>query len=157
VPLLLPKRTRLVATLALVLAIPQLVYYFGPHLEQYNQQIRGYRDHQDVMFRTAEFPSGTQVHFISNDLVFSLHIETLKQFWHLDMGFDVQTSEEFIRDGVLDLGVDHAFFFEPANTAVRALLRRRYHLSQSPEWSRYNVPRDRQYLLLYYDAPDDSP
>jgi hypothetical protein len=152
VPLLLPQRTRLLGALALLLAVPQLVYYFGPHLEVYNQQIRGYRDHQDVMFRAAEFPPDTQVHFISNDLVFSLHVETLKRFWNLDMVFDVQTSEEFIRDTALDMDVDHAFFFEPANTAVRTLLRRRYHLSQPPEWSPYNVPRDRQYLLLYYHA-----
>jgi hypothetical protein len=154
-PLLLPARPWLIGALALALAVPQLAYYFGPHLDLYNRQVREYHDHQDVLYRAAQFPPGTFVHIISGDLVWLPHLETLKRFWTLDIAFRVVSSDEFIREDLLDLppGRDHAFFFEPENVAVINLLRQRLNLDEPPRWSPYNVPRERQYVLLYYHPP----
>jgi hypothetical protein len=153
-PLILPERSldrRLVTALALALAIPQLVYYAGPHLEMYNQQIREYRDHQDVLYRSRQFPAGTHVHIITRQLVFMPHVETLTRFWNLNVGVEVQTPEEFMAEGLpnLSLGANHAFFFEPDNLTIPALLEQRLNLEPPPQWSLFNVPRDKQYLLYY--------
>jgi len=151
----LPVRPWMIGALALALAVPQLVYYFGPHLDLYNRQIREYHDHQDVLYRAAQFPPGTFVHIISGDLVWTPHLETLKRFWNLDIAFRALSSDEFIREGLSDLpsGRDHAFFIEPGNIAAMNLLRQRLNLEGPPQWSPYNVPRERQYVLLYYHPP----
>ena len=96
------------------------------------------------------------MHIISGELVFRPHIETLTRFWNLDVVVEAQSSDRFIREGLRNLtpGVDHAFFFEPENLAVRNLLRQRLDLQAPPEWSPYNVPRERQYVLLYYSPAD---
>jgi hypothetical protein len=49
-------------------------------------------------------------------------------------------------------GTDYAFFVEADDTATLGLLRERYGL-KGGTFSPFNVPPEKQYMLLYYESP----
>ncbi len=68
-PLLNMRSWTITKALLMVLAVSQLVYYFGFHLGYYNRQILGLRRHYDVVYRTRELPLDTIVYFNYDDPV----------------------------------------------------------------------------------------
>ena len=82
-PLILPNRTQgfkpLVGSMgavAVALAIPQLAYYFGPHLALFNLQIREWRDHRMCCIAP---PNSPPVHTCTSSLASWFSGRTLKR------------------------------------------------------------------------------
>jgi hypothetical protein len=87
--------------------------------------------------------------------VWKLNIETLLDFWDLDLNihawYPSEIRHSYLR-AISRVHVDHAFFIAPEDTATLATLRRYFHLLP-PEYSPFNIPVENQ-LTLYY-APGD--
>jgi hypothetical protein len=149
--LLLPERRAwlLAGALTIVLAVLQIGYYFGPHLSVYNYQVRLFDDGQDALFRSADFPPGTQVHVIGFVPLYEFDREVMLRYLgldiHLDVWWDRLTHERIVG---LPRDVDHAFFLEPEDTYSLDIIRQYFDL-EPPQYSPFNVPADRQ-LVLYY-------
>ncbi len=153
-------RWRRVATIAFgsllaVIAVRQALYYFGEHLPLYNQQIRPFHDHQDVGFRAADFPPGTQVYLLTDDLTYAPHVQVM--FRLMGVQVDIAMIQPFVfpyeRAHTLPSGVDYAFFIVPEDGATLWRLRRVYgDRLEGPYFSPYNVPQDKQYALYYVRA-----
>lgn len=133
------------------LAAVQILYYFGPHLARLNEQIRPARDHQDVAWRALDFPPGTQVFLFTDELTFYPHIEILENYVNHDLNLHINHPLHLMLRGNSRLpdNSDLAIFMQPNN---RDLLR---YLSQiftipKPQYSPYNVPADKQYVLYYF-------
>lgn len=143
-----------VPILVSILGIAQIGYYFGPHLTLYNLQIRPEaHDQQDVIFRARDFRPGTKVYLITDDPDIYAPVPIfLGQFWGLDVELVFATPDDFAAGAIIWGGTDYAFFVEKDDTATLALLRQRFGL-ENGIFSPYNVPLDKQYILLYYKSP----
>lgn len=137
-----------------ILGIAQIIYYFGPHLALYNVQIRPEaHDQQDVIFRARDFRPGTKVYLITDDPDIYAPVPIfLGQFWGLDVELVFATPETFAAGAIIWGGTDYAFFVEKDDIATLTLLHERFGL-EGGEFSPYNVPPDKQYVLLYYRSP----
>jgi 4-amino-4-deoxy-L-arabinose transferase-like glycosyltransferase len=162
-PLLWPfstPRRGLLALAALILMLPQVIYYFAAHIPIYNEQVRPFTDHIDVMYRARSLAPDTSIYLIYNkSVVYVPHYETLKPFWKFYRRFYVRPADKltFLLLQDLPRDVNYAFFVEPGDAATISWLHQNFALSQ-PRYSPYNVPWDKQYVLLYaaaaYNAPD---
>ncbi len=137
-----------------ILGIAQVAYYFGPHLALYNIQIRPEaHDQQDIVFRAQGFRPGTKIYLVTDDPdIFAPVPIFLSQFWGLDVELVFATPEAFASGAIIWGGTDYAFFVEKDDTATLTLLHERFGL-QGGTFSPYNVPPEKQYLLLYYKSP----
>lgn len=146
-------RARLMLVLALLLALPQLFYYFGPHLTLYVPQSMRYPDHIDVAYRAREFPPETRVYIIHlpESAVYEPHYTILKRFWNLDIYFDAIDSTAVTVENLRMMPRDHdtAIFVELRNVAALRALNEVFGPLTGLEFSPYNVPFDRQYGMLY--------
>jgi hypothetical protein len=136
------------------LGLAQIPYYFGPHLEINNRQVRRYDlDFHDVMFRSRDLPAGTHVILITNDALWWPHITGMIVFWKLDITFETWSSDDLVGDhlGALDRRNAYAFFVKPTDDVTIRLLHEMFDDLQGPIMSpdRYNVPRDRQYWMYF--------
>ncbi len=162
VPLILPTwlNARLGAVLmsgaALAIAAIQIGFYFGPHLQFYNQQIRPIPDDEDALFRSVPFPPGTMIHLVTDEKIADSYVYGLLGYLadHLTVAIihPNELTPEFFAS--LPRSVDHAFYVEPLDTATPPLLAQHFTL-QPPAYSPFNVPREKQYVL-YYAASDDG-
>jgi Dolichyl-phosphate-mannose-protein mannosyltransferase len=142
-----------IVCLAVFLAIIQVNYYFNEHLPLYNQQFRinwPHPDGQDAALRSIDFPSGTQVHIISDippDMFFT---RGMLHFFTDDVELDTLPSRLFTPTylSILPKDIDHAFFIEPKDRRVLALLENYYELTP-PQQSPYNLPIEKQFRLYY--------
>src|SRR5690606_15796445 len=147
---------RLASSLVMVVCAVHVIYYFGPHLAQYNLQIRPGHDQQDVIFRAQAFPPQTEVIIISDDSdiwLFTLHL--LADFWEIDIFAKHFYTPHMLQYNQLDRlrrGVDYAFFVEQDDTETQALLREKFGPVEGT-LSPYNVPLEKQFMLLYYVNP----
>jgi 4-amino-4-deoxy-L-arabinose transferase-like glycosyltransferase len=137
-----------------VLGIAQIIYYFGPHLALYNLQIRSEaHDQQDIIFRARDFRPGTKIYLVTDDPdIFAPVPIFLSQFWGLDVELVFAMPESFAAGAIIWGGTDYAFFVEKDDTATLTLLRERFGL-ENGIFSPYNVPPEKQYMLLYYQSP----
>lgn len=143
------------AGLAVICAIIQIAYYFGPHLEYFNRQSRGSRfarDAQDAVLRSRDFPSRTQIHIIDEYIANQGEAQMMLTFFSPDKHMRVITYD---RDDLtprdlaeLHMGSDHVFFIEPDDRQILALLRHYFYLRE-PELSPYDTPPDKQYVMYY--------
>jgi 4-amino-4-deoxy-L-arabinose transferase-like glycosyltransferase len=147
-----------VVILVSVLGSAQIVYYFGPHLALYNRQIRPEaHDQQDIVFRARDFRPGTKVYLVTDDPdIFAPVPIFLSQFWGLNIELVFTTPENFAAGAMIWGGTDYAFFVENDDRATLALLHERFGLKDGT-FSPYNVPPDKQYMLLYYKSPAPYP
>ena len=136
-----------------MLLTAQVVYYFGLHLPVYNRLIRPNHDQQDVVFRARALPPGTQVYLVSDDYdIFMPLLHLLVDFWGLDMPMQHLYYHDFAEDHILENMEDirgYAFFVEQDDVATLMLLRETLGEAQA-SFSPYNVPREKQYVMLYY-------
>lgn len=154
VPLILPGRSRLQAVALLVLGVglatAQVDYYFGPHLQRYNVQVRRGMDAYDAILRSVAFPPGTRVHLVSVEVFSASYATDMLSFFvddpHVDVVAPQDVSPEYLAG--LPRNVDHAFFVERRDRRTPALLRQHFHL-QTPAYTPYEVP-DGRALILYY-------
>jgi len=144
-------RFRVAVALALMIGVGQVIYYFGPHLEVFNQQIRYYRDYVDAYHRATAYPPDTAVIFISDDHVHEPYIDILKDLWERDMPVMHYYYLDFTYRVLRDLShhVNYVFFVQRDDAMTPALLRLEFHL-EGPYFSPYDdVPADKQYALYY--------
>ena len=138
----------------------QAAYYWGPHLERYNQQLRlhhRFPDGYDAVFRAVEFPRRTQVHIISTRPFSAMDAQGLADYlrgtyW---INIDTLTPAQMDKPYLLGLpcGVDHAFFIELNNRWTLAKLQRYFYLRPASSSPYRDVIPDERELVLYY-APN---
>lgn len=165
--LILPEKTRvqiiLMSVLAIIFGIAQVNYYFEWHLPLYNFSSRAalpHRDGQDAVLRSLNFPSGTQVHILSDAPPNSHYTGGLLAFLAGDtVSMDIITMADFTQEYIDNMrtDVDHAFFVDWETGGLELLLRDRFDV-QPPLYSPFDIPTSQQYILYYarhreQDAP----
>lgn len=134
--------------LVAMLGVVQVGYYFGPHLELYNQQLRPNYDSTDAMFRSVNFPRGTQIYLISDPTIDGSYTTQVMQF--LMDGTDLHVLDHLTPDylNTLSRAVDQAFFISPHDDASLKLLESEFIL-EGPSLSPYDVPHNTEFVLYY--------
>jgi hypothetical protein len=144
---------RLLVEAAIMLALTQAVYYYGQHLERYNQQIRPYYDFIETAARARNFPPGTHIHIITRDAYSDWQYGVTTSYYGLDVRWEQILPANFRESDLRGLPreVDHAFFVLPDD--IRSLATIRGVFAAGPaQNSPYHVPLNRQYLLIYVPA-----
>lgn len=150
-----PGRIMLLAAIAICLGAAQLIYYFGPHLQAYNAQMRVYPDAEDAMFRAIALPQGTQIHVYGDTVPTGSYLNGVVGY--LADGFTVAVqvpnaiTQQYV-DG-LSMGFNQAFFLTPDDGRTLAMLQTRFKNLQGPFSSPYLDPSFKQYWLYYAPAP----
>lgn len=155
-----PRLRPAAALLLVALATGQVLYYFGPHLALYNQQIRPFLDHQDVGFRSLDMPPGTEVYLLSNELTFKPHITTMQRLADVQMDLFIVNPGLFVLVGLEHLrpGRPYAFFVLPDDGETIRSLRARFGPDlHGPYFSPFNLPLDKQYALYSVPAAPGAP
>jgi 4-amino-4-deoxy-L-arabinose transferase-like glycosyltransferase len=146
------RQGALLWVLVIICAIGQMLYYFGPHLASYNRQIRQGMDAEDALFRSAQFPPGTQVLIVTSDpTITEAYAQTLLQF--LADGLEVKLLTELTPAALARLSPDrdHAFFIAPGDQhSIDALTG--YFDAQPAQSSPYPIPPEQAYLLYYLSS-----
>lgn len=136
------------------LAVLQLLYYFGPHVEFEVSHLRSEfppRDGEDAMFRAAAFPPGTWVHLISDEPFSAMYAQQMVDFMASGLTVRAMTPAEVTGGylATLPRTVDQAFFLAPEDAGTLMLIYENFPLVGPPEMSPYDVPLDEQYVLYY--------
>lgn len=143
-------RNLLLMSIGVFFGIAQVIYYFGPHLETYNRQLRPFYDSEDAMFRAAALPSGTQVHVFTDYAPTDAYLSGVLGF--LSDGFTVSARALDDIDATYLAGLprtlNQAFFLEPEDGTTLGLLQTQFTL-EGPFASPYNIAPGKQ-LLLYF-------
>ncbi|HEX2906319.1 MAG TPA: glycosyltransferase family 39 protein [Phototrophicaceae bacterium] len=138
---------------AVVLAVAQVNYYFNVHLPTYNHQFREilrYRDGQDAMLRSLDFPPTTRIHLISSQPLPEDYITGLLRFMNDSLQVDFMNANELT---VLDLqrlplGADHAFYVEPEDVRVIDLIQEHF-FTEAAQASPFGLALWAQFDLYY--------
>ncbi|MBN2305057.1 MAG: glycosyltransferase family 39 protein, partial [Anaerolineae bacterium] len=144
----------LVVIVVLLSAVGQVAYYFGPHVDWANYHLRyakGYRDGEDAMFRSVDFPPGTWVHLVSEDRFPQNYAQYMIKYLADDVTVYSRQPWE-ITAGYLSSfprSVDHAFFLEPDDAETLRLIYEEFPLVSEPQLSPYDVPLEKQFVLYY--------
>ncbi|MBN1681720.1 MAG: glycosyltransferase family 39 protein [Anaerolineae bacterium] len=142
-----------IVLLVIGLAAGQIVYYFGPHIDRYNTVIRAgkhYPDGEDAIFRSVNFPPGTQIHLISTTVFPQSYASDAIHFLADDLEVETLSPDEITMAYVWNLrrDVDHAFFIEAGLTGPLELLEDSFQL-QPPVYSPHDIPPGEEYVLYY--------
>ncbi len=152
-------RPILVGAMLCILLTANALYYFGPHLRTYNEQLRAansFRDSEDAMLRAMALPPSAAVHLISESTIDETIPRDLRMFLtrRKAMILPVLQGETFTQAYLDELprDVDHAFFIEVNSTNAIAMVEAEFPLVQ-PSFSPYrNVSPQKQFVLLYVPA-----
>jgi hypothetical protein len=160
-PLLWPPRwpesiQRLIlAALVLTIITWQALYYFGPHLDLFNREVRLHvnYDVEDALLRAQDFAPFTEIHIIATRVLPQSDAQWFANFLADDLIVTIQAPEDV---QVVDLKqlpreVDHAFFVpadEPATLATLEAVFGFYPIQTTP----YDVPHGKALLLYYVPA-----
>jgi hypothetical protein len=143
-----------------VVALAQVGYYFGPHLEVFNVQVRdskGYADGIDAALRAAQLPGNTQVYLVGKPI----HDQNVPRAWLGFLSRDGDptryfpllsvTPDTISHKFLLDLphGVNYAFFVEPDEANALRLLMRYFPNAEPPRYSPWDIPAHKEYILIY--------
>jgi 4-amino-4-deoxy-L-arabinose transferase-like glycosyltransferase len=142
--------------LVAALAVGQVAYYFGPHLEYYQVQSRtGWdqkpiKDIHDAVLRSVNFRPGTWIHVITDPELDGNYGNEMLRFFADNLELVSTTPEQLTPEYFkrLKRQVDHAFFIAPEDTYTLNILKH-YLILDPPEVSPYDMPPGTQ-LILYY-------
>jgi 4-amino-4-deoxy-L-arabinose transferase-like glycosyltransferase len=150
------SRNILVSAIVVIFAAGQVVYYFGPHLAFYNDQIRPHPDEEDAMFRSASFPPFTRIHLITTTSPDQSYMYGVLGFVADNLSLDILTPEQLTPEYLAGLShrLDNAFFIEPSDVTSFARLREYFDV-EPPAYSPYNLPVTRQFILYYAPRTSD--
>lgn len=156
-------QTVLMVGIVAALFIVQVDYFMGPHMARYNVQIREAhaKDGQDALFRSVDFPSGTQVFIIGNYIIDQGYAQGIMGYLK-EGGLWVQpvTPVELTPEFLDSLPRDHdlAFFLPPEDVTSIDRLRRHFTLLP-PQSTPYDIPENKKLVLYYapaYVQPDPN-
>jgi hypothetical protein len=153
---MLARILRLAMVLALpILAIVQLAYYFGPHLDRFNEQNRIqklYGDVIDVALRAHDLPANTHTLIIGepqpDNNVPAHFLDFLGGGQVVGTLAPAQITPRYLAE--LPTDRPYAFFVEAGDAHTLRLLLAFFTLQPariSPYYA--DIPRDRQYILYY--------
>jgi len=143
--------------LAAAIALGQGVYYFGPHLDLFETEVRAHvqSDADDALQRSAGFPPGTEIHIVAEKSLPELDAQRLMNFLADGLIVHVIKPEDFTPEylDALDRSVDHAFYV-PYASAPAVLLAERF--GERPLGSTTNRAIPPQKVLMLYYLPKDG-
>jgi hypothetical protein len=144
----LPRlRPQYVYGLVIIGAALQLVYYFGPHLALYNQQIRQGMDAHDAVLRAAALPPGTEVYVVGGPTTMTQdYARTLLRFLNEQVTITLPGSFAETLLAVFKPGQAYAFFIAPDDAATVTQLSE-YFALEPPQASPYPTPPEQVYML----------
>lgn len=161
--LLWPRRwpdaaqTALALILALALAVPGALYYYGPFLETFNVEVRQHvaYDVEDALLRVADSPPGTRVYLLVNGPTLpQSDAQRLLNFLADDLQAFVSTPDEFAATlDALSRDTDAAIFFPPGDNTTLARLNGTFG-SRPVTGSPHDVPGGKALWLFYIPATD---
>lgn len=138
-----------------VLMALQINYYFGTHLDIFNDQFRSPAtyDGQDALFRSTSFPPGTQVYIISDETMDRTLADYILRYLNGEISVEILSPQTLSVEqlAALPATVDKAFFIEPLDRTTFERLQQVFSLP-SPQISPFNVPLPRQLVLFYLPA-----
>jgi len=146
---------RLVPVAVVVLCIVQMVYYFGPHIERFNEQnryIKRYRDSVDAVLRAADLDENTFVVLIGEPVVDGNVPSHFLNFLRTDMTLQSITPQELTQRYLADLPPirPYAFFVAQDDAHSVNLIREFFYLRAPEITPNYEeIPEDRQFVLYY--------
>ncbi len=131
----------------------QLNYYFGEHLDAYNEQARIVLDETDAFHRAITLPEGTIVNYVDDQGIFMPHIITLMRLWRrTDLQIEHYFYEEITSEQLIAMSQRESsqiFFVDPELNAAIDLITQIFQLD-GPYFSPYSdIPQHRQYALYY--------
>jgi hypothetical protein len=142
-----PYRLKVVFVYVALCAVVQTVYYFGPHLDAYNQQLVQGRDAYDALFRAADLPSGTSVYMINPPATITeTFAQDLLRFLADDKTFHVIDKPTEYDFSQMPVSSSSAFFVPSDDTTTVQILTRYFDL-QAPEYSSYPLTKEQAYTL----------
>ncbi len=162
-PLLLPRaerlRTLVTVLLVALLAVGQVVYYFGQHIPFVETQARyfpvGELDGVDAMQRAAAYPRYTQSHLIGTPPFDAGFAQGVLDFFtagdstrRVDQ-VDPRAADLNAYVAALAPNMDHLFFLEPDDWQTPEVLRARFPQLQGPLNSSFPMPPGTAYVLYY--------
>lgn len=136
---------RSLIVLATAAAILQGLFFFGPQLDTFNEQLREYYpyDGQDAVFRGTEYPPGTKINIMANagDLglfrgIMGFMVPFSGDNLNLYREPDAVTYEDIHR---LPNSQQHVFYLRPDDSRMVQLIRWHFVVSE-PQYTPYNVP-----------------
>lgn len=161
-------RNRMIGVLVCVIAIPQLMYYFGYHLPLFNVQFRDDRgrnyDVEDALYRSVGFPSGTRVHIVDFPTMYSPDAHNILRFLTRERGRDMNaltmrpadfTDDYLQRQSRL---IDHAFYLPPID--ILNIQRLKAHFAdelQGPFYTEFPASIQKGFVLYYLPADPSQP
>jgi 4-amino-4-deoxy-L-arabinose transferase-like glycosyltransferase len=150
--LLAQYRSKIVLIYVAFCLVAQTVYYFGPHLENYNQQLVQGRDAYDALFRTADLPSGTNVYLIAPPpTVTESYAQNFVAFVSDDKTIQLIDDPNSFAFSQLPLAATYTFFV-PADDAETPKILTQHFALEAPEYSSYPLANDKAYVL-YQTVP----
>jgi hypothetical protein len=141
--------------LAIGLGIIQVTYYFGPHLSNFDNDFRRsrpYPDLEDVVYRSLDYPPGTQVHVVNPSIFDPNFAANFLYFFRDDLKTDGYVTGALNADllAALPRTVDHAFFLSAGDVQTLSLLQTYYQSAlEGPFFSPYNGVPEKQLILFY--------
>ncbi|MCC6614932.1 MAG: glycosyltransferase family 39 protein [Anaerolineae bacterium] len=154
-PMLAAALRILVPVAVVALCVVQMVYYFGPHIERFNEQnryIKRYRDSVDAVLRAANLDENTYVVLIGEPVVDGNVPSHFLNFLRTDMTLQSITPQELTQRFLADLPTIRPYaFFVAQDDAHSVNLIREFFYLQPPEITpNYEeVPEDRQFVLYF--------
>ncbi len=151
------RRWVLVGLVALI-SVVHVTYYFGPHLDVYNRQVRPNMDIIDAMLRAADFPQETLTFLVSDNLneayaagMLALLVDD-RQVQSISPG---EVTVELLAD--LPAGRPYAFFVEPHDERLPEVLADTFPNLEPPAYTPYtDVPPWAAFTLYYVPAAGES-
>ncbi|PJF23324.1 MAG: hypothetical protein CUN56_01540 [Phototrophicales bacterium] len=148
--------------LVVALVIPQIWFYFGPHMVRFNQQFRDSRgrnlDVDDALFRSRDFPAGTMIHIVDSPAWYETDVNNMMRYLSPQAIKDVRTLEpvEFHSAylNALPLTIDHAFYIAPDDQLDIRLLQRRFPHIQGPFYTDFEASKEKGFALYYLPATE---
>ncbi|MBL8162921.1 MAG: glycosyltransferase family 39 protein [Anaerolineae bacterium] len=144
----------LIGLVGVFFAVVQVAYYFGPHLETYNRQIRPFPDAHDALFRAVGLPDATQITVIGRNVPAASLLNGIMGYLDDGKPVVVRAPAELTPDYVAGLtdDVPRAFFIERDDVRTLNTLRQRFTLA-GPYASPFALPPEKQFMLYFYNPP----
>ncbi len=132
--------------------VAQTVYYFGPHLENYNQQLVQGRDAYDALFRTADLPAGTAIYLVDPPpTVTEDYAQSFLRFLTDEKTINLIEDPNTFDFSQMPVASRYAFFVPADDSTTLHVLARHFDF-EAPQYTTYPLSNEQAYVL-YLSVP----